>query len=128
MIIKITREECLCDECDIPAYVDVLNGIVYDCVHGTGFVRGTRNMIAVNLSVAAYELGLDAEEVLEDLVKAGVINPCDDDEDTYRRVSTVLDYKRRFDWCYMIDPDYYVTKIRDYYVDVSRMPVSFCVS
>jgi hypothetical protein len=127
MVVEIAKDECLCDEIDVKYYVDVLNGIVYECMHG-GFSVGHRNEVAVDLAVASYMLGLDAVKVLDWLVKEGVINPCDDDEDTYRRVETMLDYKNRFDWEYMIDPTYYMEKARDHPIGVSKMPVSFHMS
>lgn len=128
MVIEIAKDECLCDEIDVKYYVDVLNGIAFTCASEGEFRAGNRNTIAVDLAVASHMLGLDANDVLEKLVKAGVINPCDDDEDTYRRVEKVLDYNSQFEWEYMIDPNYYVEKARARPISVSKMPVSFHVS
>jgi hypothetical protein len=121
MVIEIAKDECLCDEDDIQDYVDVLNGIVYECVHGN-FKEGYRNQVAVDLTVAAYMLGLDAELVLHQLIVERVINPLDDDEDIKRRVETVLDYRRRFDWEYMIEPETFIKAANDW---SSEPPVKF---
>lgn len=126
MVIEIIKDKCLCDEESVQDYVDVLNGIVFDCRHG-GFSVGYRNQVAVDLTVAAYMLGLDAINVLEWLTENGVIHLCDDDEDTYHRVETVLDYKRRFDWGYMIDPDYYVAMAHEHAGDIKDMPVQLVI-
>lgn len=127
MVIEIAKDECLCDEDEAQDYVDVLNGIVYECRGCLGFSRGTRNTVAVDLTVASHMLGLDAEKVLDWLIEEDVINPCDDDEDTYRRVQTVLDYKRRFDWDYMIAPSHYVFSAREHANDIKDMPVQFVI-
>lgn len=126
MVIEIAKDECLCDEDDVQDYVDVLNGIVYECVHDN-FREGYRNQVAVDLTVAADMLGLDANDVLNKLFKESVINPLDDDEDTCRRVETVLDYRRRFDWEYMIDPEHYVAVARAHADDIKVMPVQFII-
>lgn len=127
MVIEITKDGCLCDEENMQDYVDILNGIVYECYEHLGFEHGTRNTIAVDLTVAAHMLGLDATKVLDWLVEEDVINPCDDDEDTYRRVETVLDYKHRFSWNYMIDPSHYVFVAREHANDIKDMPVQFVI-
>lgn len=126
MVIEITKDECLCDKDDVQDYVDVLNGIVYDCRHG-GFSVGYRNQVAVDLAVASYMLGLDANDMLNKLIEESVINPLVDDEDTSRRVETVLDYHRRFDWEYMIDPEHYVDMARAHADDIKVMPVQFII-
>lgn len=125
MIIKIEIDKCLCSKNNIADYANVLNGIVYECHERLGFSRGNRNTVAVDLAVAAHMLGLDAIKVLDKLIEEEVINPCDDDEDTYRRVETVLDYKDRFNWDYMIDPDYYVGVARAHAEAADMMPVVF---
>lgn len=121
MFIEIVKDECLCNEDDIQDYIDVLNGIVCECVRGN-FKEGYRNQVAVDLTVAAYMLGLDAELVLHELIVERVINPLDDDEDTLRRVETVLDYSHRFAWGYMIDPETYTHAANDW---SSKLPVEF---
>ena len=45
--------------------------------------------------------------MLEAFVDANIIDPEEDDEDTYERVRRVLGYTRSFDWDWMIDPDSY---------------------
>lgn len=127
MLIEIAKDECLCDEDDIQDYVDVLNGIVYECVQGN-FKEGYRNKVAVDLTVAAHMLGLDANDVLNKMFKESVINPLDDDEDTCRRVETVLDYRRRFDWEYMIEPETYTKAAKDWYTEMHwhvNLPIRF---
>jgi len=105
--VYIAKDEVLCDEDEAQDYVNVLNGIVVDCFKNAGFSVGYRNTIAVDLTVSAYMLGLDPIDVLDKLVELKVINPEDDDETTCDRVRTVMDYKDRFDWDYMIDPEQY---------------------
>lgn len=123
-VIKIDKGQVLCDDEDIKGYLDVLNGIAYDCWHNHGFEQGWRNTIAVDLTVAAYELGLDPKKVLDEMVKENVICLFDDDEDTYVRISTVMDYKGRFSWSWMIDPDIYQGIGEEHTFD-ERMPVRF---
>lgn len=108
--IYVASDETLVD--DAEDYVAVLNGIIDECYSG-GFSEGTRNEIAVNLTVVAYCLGLDPIEVLDNLVGAKVINPDDDDEDTWNRVRTVMDYADRFSWDWMLNPTYYCHPVRD---------------
>lgn len=121
MVIEIDKDECLCDEDDIQNYVDVLNGIIYECVNGN-FKEGYRNQVAVDLTVASYMLGLDPTNVIAWLIQLRVINPLDDDEDTKRRVETVLDYRRRFDWEYMIEPETFINAAKGCN---SELPVKF---
>lgn len=124
MVIEIAKDECLCDEDDVQDYVDVLNGIVHECML-SNFREGYRNQVAVDLTVAAYMLGLDANDVLNKLIEESVINPLVDDEDTCRRVETVLDYHRRFDWEYMIDPETYTYAANNRH---TTLPVEFRIS
>jgi hypothetical protein len=121
MVIEIAKDECLCDEDSIQDYVDVLNGIVCSCVYGN-FREGYRNKVAVDLTVAAYMLGLDANDVLNKLIEESIINPLVDDEDTKRRVETVLDYHRHFHWSYMIDPEDYIHVAYNHH---GKLPVEF---
>lgn len=102
MIINIAKDEVMCDEDEAKRYVDVLNGLSYHCQEG-GWRLGWRNEVIVNLTVSAYQLGLDAVEVLNKFIDNGLIDPATDDESTFARVSTVLDYSWRFDWGWMID-------------------------
>lgn len=104
--IHVTKDEALVDEDSLQDYVDLLNGIVYDCSQG-GYCEGNRNEIAVCLTVGAYSLGLDPLDVLDKLIKENVIDPRNDDEDPATRVRTIMDYERRFDWDWMLNPDYY---------------------
>lgn len=103
MIIDIATDEVMCDECEAQRYIYVLNGLSYHCQEG-GWRLGWRNEIAVDLTVSAYELGLDAVEVLNKFIDNGLIDPATDDQSTFGRVSTVLDYSWEFDWSWMIDP------------------------
>lgn len=109
--IHIARDETLVD--DAADYVAVLNGIVDECYNRSGFREGTRNEVAVNLTVSAYCLGLDPIEVLDQLVEAKVIDPRDDDENTWNRVRTIMDYAHRFSWDWMLNPLYYCKPVRD---------------
>ena len=97
----------------VQSYVDVLNGLSYHCQAG-GWKQGYRNEIAVNLTVAAYLLGLDAIDTLNEFVKAGIIDPSTDDQSTEGRVETVLLYDRDFDWNWMIDAPFWQSLGKDY--------------
>ena len=102
MTIDIAIDEIMCDESVAQRYVYVLNGLSYHCQEG-GWRLGWRNEIAVNLTVSAWELGLDAIEVLNKFIDNGLINPLNDDQSTFARVNTVLDYIYEFSWGWMID-------------------------
>lgn len=103
MTIDIAIDEIMCDECEAQRYVYVLNGLSYHCQEG-GWRLGWRNEIAVDLTVSAYQLGLDAVEVLNKFIDNGLIDPATDDQSTFGRVGTVLDYTGMFDWGWMINP------------------------
>lgn len=122
--IKIARDEVLTEE--EQDYVDILNGIVYDCYQQDGFTEGCRNQIAVDLTVAAHMLGLDPMLLLRKLVDAKVIDPTKDDEDTFERVSRVMLYSDRFGWDYMIDPEAYLAASMEN--DGTKVPVTFVLS
>lgn len=107
MIIKAYREKLNCDPEEAQDYLNVINGIIWDCWNNDGFEPGWRNSIAVDLSVSCHMLGLDAIDVLDALIKAKIIDPVKDDEDTHKRVQTCFDYERRFSWDWMIDADIY---------------------
>lgn len=107
-IIRIDPEDIFCDEEMAEDYIKVLNGIIYSCVRYDEYSEGNRNKVALDLTVACYELGLDALEVLDKLVKIGAIDPQKDDEAPIIRVERALNYSHRFDWDYMIDPEDYV--------------------
>ena len=124
-IIDVSIDEVLCDEADVQGYVDVLNGIAWDCHSNHGYSQGFRNTVAVDLTVASYMLGFDPLRVLEELQKAGIIKDSNDDfgESPEHRVSVVSDYCDRFDWDYMIDPDMYVALCA--IMRISECPVVF---
>ena len=107
--IKVSIDEVLCDRDMAKQYAAVINGIAWDCLHNHGFEQGWRNTIAVDLTVAAFMLGLEPTEVLDKMVEGNVINLDDDDEDTYVRVRNVEDYSHNFDWDYMLHPDVYLS-------------------
>lgn len=105
--IYVARDETIVDDQSAEDYVTLLNGIIDECYNSGGYTEGMRNEVAVNLTVSAYCLGLDPIEVMDQLVEAKVINPDDDDEDTWNRVRTVMDYADRFSWDWMLNPGYY---------------------
>ena len=109
-MIRVSRDEALCEEGMVQDYVDLLRGIVHDCCHHFAYREGTRNEIAVNLTVASYMLGLDPEDVMRTLIRERVIDPDNDDEDPMQRVRTIMDYADRFDWDWMLNPQYYVDR------------------
>lgn len=102
MTIDIATDEIMCDESEAQRYIYVLNGLSYHCQEG-GWRLGWRNEIVVNLTVSAWELGLDAIEVLNKFIDNGLIDPATDDQSTVGRVNTVLDYIYEFSWDWMID-------------------------
>lgn len=128
IVIDIVGEKLDCGTTEGQDYADVLNGIVWDCVKNHGFERGWRNTIAVDLTVCSEMLGLDALDVLEKLIVNGVIDPKDDDEATCNRIRTVLDYKDRFSWDWMLDPDVYRDMARDHAYLFDEIPIVFHVS
>lgn len=125
VIYMIAADDLVCPETEAESYVNVLNGIVHDCYRNHGFQEGNRNNVIVDMTVAAYMLGLDATEVLDKFVGHGVLDISEDDEDTYDRVKTVLEYTRHFDWDWMIDPDGWVDMARDY--EGEDNPVLFAI-
>ena len=96
-------------------YVRELNGISYACHMYDEYAEGYRNTIAVNLTVSSYLLGMNAQEVLAEFIAAGLIDPKYDDESPTARVNRALDYRYRFGWDWMIDPEDYLK-----YGDVSE--------
>ena len=111
---RIVADELVCQETEAADYVDVLNGIAHACYKNDVFQEGNRNNVIVDMTVAAYMLGLSAMDVLDKFIEQGIIDPSDDDEDTYDRVKTVLEYTKSFSWDWMIDPDGWVTMAQDY--------------
>ena len=101
---RIAADELICKETEAANYVDVLNGIAYDCHRNHAFQEGNRNNIIVDMTVAAYMLGLSAMDVLDKFVEHGILDLSEDDEDTYDRVKTVLLYANDFSLGWMIDP------------------------
>jgi hypothetical protein len=104
--IIIDPKKALVDEDSVQDYIDVLNGIARYCTDG-GYREGTRNEIAVNLTVASHELGMDAIEILRLFMNHGLIDKSKDDESTEGRVNRVLWYTKNFSWDYMLDPGFY---------------------
>jgi len=111
---RIVADELVCQDTEAESYVAVLNGIVHDCYRNHAFQEGNRNNVIVDLTVAAYMLGLGVFDVLDKLVQNGVIDPDDDDEDPYDRAETVLLYDKSFSWDWMIDPDGWVTLAQEH--------------
>lgn len=105
-VIEIKKDSVACNDEEVTNFLDVLQGIAYACDSGE-YAEGQRNQIAVDLTVSAYMLGLDPDDVLNDFMDEELITEADDDEYPTDRVSKVMEYYRRFDWEYMIDPDYY---------------------
>lgn len=95
------------------SYVDVLNGLSFHCQNG-GWKQGYRNEIAVNLTVSAYLLGLDAIDTLIEFVKADIIDTSKDDQSTEDRIETVLLYDQNFDWNWMIDAPFWQSLGKDH--------------
>lgn len=122
---QATVDECMCDESEMQSYVDLMNGLVIAC-HDGDYREGNRNAIAVDLTVGATMLGFDPVEVMDEFVKAGLIDPLADDEAPRERVIRVQNYERDFDWMWMIDPDEYADIVKERRVD--GMPITFCAA
>lgn len=103
----------------------VLNGIVWECMYNAGFSTGYRNEVAVTMTVAAYLLGLEPIEVLDTLIREGVIDPDDDDENTWDRVYKVLAYTHSFSWDWALNTDLYRDRAIDHADE--KVPVKFRV-
>jgi len=113
-VIKVARDETLCDEDMIDGYANVLNGIFCELELGDGYTQGMRNSIIVDMVVSSYMLGLDPYDILNELINGvQLINPKNDDERPIDRVGKVMNYTERFDCDWMIDFNYYdVTGVR----------------
>ena len=117
-VIKVARDETLCDEDMIEGYADVLNGIFYELECRNGYTQGMRNTIIVDMVVSSYMLGLDPYDILNELINGvQLIDPENDDELPTDRVGKVMNYTERFDWDWMIDSNYYdydgMSKVND---------------
>ena len=120
------EHERICDADEVGKYIDVLNGIAWFCVE-EGYRPGYRNEIAVNLTVAADMLGFDVMSLLDEFVKAGLIDPDGDDEDTRHRFERVLDYANSFEtiaWDWMIDPQWWADRGCEHEED-DDLPIKF---
>lgn len=93
-------------------YANVLNGLAYACYQYNEFSVGYRNTVALDLTVSSHMLGLDPIRVLDKFVELKLIDPKDDDEDTYDRVYKAKEYWHRFDKEYMIDANTYARYAR----------------
>lgn len=125
--IRVARDETIVDEECAKDYVTLLNGIVDECHNHDGYTEGTRNEVAVDLTVAAYFLGLEPVDVLDQLIEAKVIDPANDDDDPHDRVRVVKDYADRFSWDWMLNPEYYHSRgMRS--AEDADVPVRYCLS
>lgn len=106
-IILIDRSNIQCDPDLIDQYLAVLNGIVVDCME-SGYRSGYRNMIMVNLVVSSYELGLDPDSVLDEFMKAKLIDARMDDERPFDRLDRIMNYTHSFCWEWMVEPEAHV--------------------
>ena len=104
-VFEVGQDVAPSDGKSVEDYVNLMNGIVYDCYEYDGYDSGNRNTIAVNLTVGSVMLGLDPRTVLNAFMNAGLINPQRDDEKPWDRVARVMRYADRFNWEWMIDPD-----------------------
>lgn len=107
MVVKVSREDVRCEQDEIDKYLDVLNGIAFSCEHYDEFSPGSRNKVAVDLTVSSYMLGMDPIDVLDMFVNNDLIDYDADDEDTDKRVEKVLDYTEWFTYDWMVEPDDY---------------------
>lgn len=89
-------------------YLNLMNGIVLACHKYGEYQEGRRNQVAVDFTVGCYMLGLNPLAILGTFIEKDLINPSNDDEDTYVRIDRVLDYTERFNWDWMIEPEAYV--------------------
>ena len=110
-IISINKR--LVDRDNLQGVVDMLNGIALACYWDGEFQEGWRNKVIVDLVAGSTMVGLNAYDVMEVFVCNDLINPNEDDEDTWTRVERVMDYKHRFCWNWLISPEEYVDKAKD---------------
>lgn len=108
-------------ECDAQDLVDILNGISWFCQEDYGYAEGWRNELAVNLTAASHMLGLKPKEMFDQFVKEKLIDPENDDENPDYRISTIMDYESRFDWYWMITPEWYANLGRDHKNDLTNL-------
>lgn len=106
-ILKVPILDVRCEPSEAPDYINVLNGLIVDCARNKGYKEGYRNEMILDMTVSSYMLGIDPEGVLECFMHDGLITNGMDDEQPTDRMSKMLDYKSRFDWDYMLDPDSY---------------------
>lgn len=123
MIVEVESSKARCDVDSIDDYVALLNGLAYECQYLSGYTEGSRNTIAVDLTVGCHMLGLDPLGVLETFENEGLISGFMDDEFPAKRVKTVLDYTDRFSWEWMIDADIFANNGRE--VDEEEQFVTF---
>lgn len=95
------------DEDFIDYFIDVMNGLVYYCQECVGYSAGHRNEIALNMTVGSYMLGLYPQDVLAAFIENDLMSQRTDDEDPRERVRRALEYRFRFDWDYMLNPEFY---------------------
>ena len=108
---------------DLQGVVDMLNGLALACDRYNEFQEGWRNKVIVDLVAGSTMVGLDAYDVFEVFVRNDLIDPREDDEDTYDRINRVMNYHRRFDWNWLISPEDYVDVAKN--PDIPEGPVKF---
>lgn len=124
----IHKEKTIVPEDDIMKvedYIDFMNGIVFALANLDEWRSGYRNQLAVDITVGCTLLGIDAIDMLDKLIDLKLIDPDADDEDTETRFRVVLDYKDRFRWGWMINPDDYVAFVHCHDYNPETLPVFF---
>lgn len=124
VVYKVSKADAAVPDAVVGDYVQVLNGLAAKCAEG-GYDVGWRNDIIVDLTVAAYLLGVEPECVLDDFVYTDLIDCSDDDEDPYDRLARVLDYKPRYSWNWMIDAEWWRRVGEKAIEDGTYLPVRF---
>ncbi len=125
MVIEVKTKEMIVDVDQADDYINMLNGIAYACHKYDEYQEGSRNTVAVDLTVGSYMLGLNPLDVLDAFIKNGLIDPLMDDEAPINRVQRVMWYDESFDWNWMINPDSYVALYAKFPPQEKEIPVTF---
>jgi len=92
MIDAATPDESIYDAEDIEQARKVLDNILYAIVNDDAYRVGNRNNIAVDMTIACEVLGVDAADVMNELVESGTVPCYEDDGTAVERVEKVMRY------------------------------------
>lgn len=92
MIDAATPDESIYDVEEIEQARKVLDNILYAIVNDGAYKEGNRNNIAVDMTIACEVLGVDASDVMNELVENGTVLYYEDDGNAVARVEKVMQY------------------------------------